>query len=284
MFPCQQPGPGPQPFAADLQLLFAVGQLQLQFFPVRQHVVPGDIVGKTGAPGLHEAEILPAGGAQIDQGGRQRQTLQGILGKAVAATGQRGHQQRTFQQQAGKPHAPEAVRLAVVELIGQVPDLFRRTAAQLAQAVLAQKIVKGRGLQAGQRLGQGQGCGRPAGKIAGRGLGRLVGIGIGDAFGDRGHGVGNLMAKRWRQYPGACGPTPEAQPARHPPPRRDGGCRYGPAGRQGHGHNGRRQRRQDREATDTAAPLPGTGRAHDNRKGVGQQWPTPWGSVIRGTD
>ena len=189
--------------------------------------------------------------------------------------GQLGHQQRALQQQAGKPHAPETVRLAVVQFIGQIFDLLRRTAAQLAQAMLAQKIIEGRGLQTGQRLGQGQGCGRLAGKIAGRGLGRLVGIGIGDAFGDHGHGVENLMAKRWRQHPGACGPTPEARPARHPPPRRDGGCRYGPAGRQGHGHNGRRQRRQDREATDTTAPLPGTGRAEDNRKGVGQQWPTP---------
>ena len=203
VFPLQHPGPGPQALAADLQLLFAVGQLQLQFFPVRQHVVPGDVVGKMGAPGLHEAKILPAGSAQVDQGGRQRQTLQGILGKAVAAMGQFGHQQRALQQQAGKPHAPEAVRLAVVQFLGQIFDLLRRTAAQLAQAVLAQKIIKGRGFQTGQRLGQGQGCGRLAGKIAGRGLGGLVGIGIGDAFGDHGHGVENLMAKRWRQHPGA---------------------------------------------------------------------------------
>ena len=217
VFPLQHPGPGPQAFAADLQLFFTVGQFQLQFFPVRQHVVPGDVVGKMGAPGLHEAKVLPAGSAQIDQGGRQRQPLQGIFGEAVAAMGQLGHQQRALQQQAGKPHAPETVGLAVVQFIGQIFDLLRRTAAQLAQAMLAQKIIEGRGLQTGQRLGQGQGCGRLAGKIAGRGLGRLVGIGIGDAFGDHGHGVENLMAKRWRQHPGACGPTPEARPARHPP-------------------------------------------------------------------
>ena len=274
VFPRQHPGPGPQAFTADLQLFFTVGQLQLQFFPVRQHVVPGDIVGKMGAPGLHEPKVLPAGSAQVDQGGRERQALQGVLGEAVAAMGQLGHQQRAFQQQTGKPHAAEAVRLAVVQFVGQSLDLLRRTAAQLAQAVLAQKIIERRGLQTGQRLGQGQGCGRLAGKVAGRGLGRLVGIGIGDAFGDHGHGVENLMAKRWRQHPGAYGPAPEARPARHPPPGRTKRARRGPAERQGHG---RRQETEAarRERKGTAFRPPGTGRAEDNRKGVGQQWPTP---------
>ncbi|SFV72014.1 hypothetical protein DESPIGER_0112 [Desulfovibrio piger] len=93
------------------------------------------------------------------------------------------------------------------------------------------------------------------------------------------------MAKRWRQYPGACGPTPEAHagPAIRCLRRRDG--RAPVRLQEGRGTDGSERRGADGTAKKGhRLPSPGTGRAHDNRKGVGQQWPTPWGSVIRGTD